>query len=234
MCYNYRTSQHELPHMLSGTPNVLVCRTRKPTKWQLLSSTAETLLLSSTFSSSAETNREAASETFVERGSVIVAASDYLVPISSRHITNTKATTTRSYDTALSISATHDYEDIVEPEGENRVYTDPIKLKRNEAYRACSVQDKLIDNHLQHHILKCTQWVYSHKHKRICTNVSSAWCNVHALVLHGSFVHHMKILRSQYLCIISVTYVNCAHGPYMYATSHSVVSHKLLTMIRTI
>lgn len=166
----------------------------KPTKWQLLSSTVETLLISSTFSSSAETNREAASETFVEGGSVIVRASDYLVPISSRHTTNTKATTTHSCDTALSISATHDYEDIIEPEGENRVYTDPIKLKRNEAYRACSVQDELIDNHFQLHILKCTKWIYSHKHKRMCTNVSSTWCNV--LVLHGSFIHHMKILWS--------------------------------------
>lgn len=163
-------------------------------KWQLLSNTVETLLVSSTFSSSAETNREAASETFVEGGSVIVRASDYLVPISSRHTTNTKATTTRSCDTALSISATHDYEDIVELEGENRVYTDPIKLKRNEAYRACSVQDELIDNHFQLHILKCTKWIYSHKHKRMCTNVSSTWCNV--LVLHGSFIHHMKILWS--------------------------------------
>jgi len=208
----------------------------KPTKWQLLSSTAETLLISSTFSSSAETNREGSLRNFRWRGLCnCQRPQTTLSPSPAAHTTNTKATTTRSCDTALSISATHDYEDIVELEGENRVYTDPIKLKRNEAYRACSVQDELIDNHFQLHILKCTQehtWVYSHKHKHICTNVSSTWCNV--LVLHGSFIHHMKILWSQYLCIISVTYVNCAHGPYMYATSHSVVSHKLLTMIRTI
>ena len=120
----------------------------KPTEWSY-----STTMTNSLFS--ADTKRQAASETSVEGGSVILTASDYLVPIRT---TNPKATSTHGYETALSISANHDYEDIVELE-ENYVYTDPIKLNRNRAYRACSVQDELIDNHLhvQVHVLNCTR-----------------------------------------------------------------------------
>ena len=94
----------------------------------------------------ADTKRDPTLGPSVEDGSVILTAFDYLVPIPQPrpHTTNLEAL---SHETALNIS--HEYEDIVEAEREDRIYVNPIKMNRNEAYRAYSVQCEMIDNSLQ-------------------------------------------------------------------------------------
>ena len=93
-----------------------------------------------------DTKRDPTLRPSVEDGSVILTAFDYLVPIPQPrlHTTNLEAL---SHETALNIS--HEYEDIVEAEREDRLYVNPIKMNRNEAYRAFSVQCEMIDNSLQ-------------------------------------------------------------------------------------
>ena len=94
----------------------------------------------------ADTKRDPTLRPSVEDGSVILTAFDYLVPIPQPrpHTTNLEAL---SRETALNIS--HEYEDIVEVEREDRIYVNPIKMNRNEAYRAFSVQCEMSDNSLQ-------------------------------------------------------------------------------------
>ena len=94
----------------------------------------------------ANTKRDPTLGPSIEDGSVILTAFDYLVPIpqSRLHPTNLEAL---SRDSALGIS--HEYEDIVEAEREDRIYVNPIKMNRNEAYRAFSVQCEMMDNPLQ-------------------------------------------------------------------------------------
>lgn len=94
----------------------------------------------------ANTKRDPTLESSIENGSVILTAFDYLVPIPQPrlHTTNLEAL---SHDTALSIS--HEYEDIIEAERQDRIYVNPIRMNRNEAYRAFSVQCEMMDNPLQ-------------------------------------------------------------------------------------